>query len=382
MFVCGPTVYDLCHIGHARTYIVFDVIARYLRFRGHRLFFLMNITDIAEKVIGRSREVGVGFMELSRRYEGYFLEDLRSLGIDSVDAFARASDHIPEIIEQVKGLLEKGFAYETRTGVYFSIDKSPGYGALSKQARWEISLRPIELCSTKRRPEDFSLWRRTDGEPSWDSPWGPGRPGWHVEDTAIAMKFLGPQYDLHGGAAELIFPHHEAEIAQGEALSGRKPYVRFWLHAGLVRVGGRKMGKSLGNAIPIREILKSHGHRELRFYLLSNHYRRPIDFSPSELERSKEELQSIEKAIRDFEDLPAAGGSTRCRKLIADLEGLEALFMESMDDDFNTPKALEAIRGMANRLDGYARRGKGVDESTRRRALEKVNGLARVLGIL
>ena len=381
MFVCGPTVYDFCHIGHARTYIAFDVIAKYLRFKGYQLFFLINITDVAEKLIERSKERGMNFLELSRAYEKYFFEDLKSLRVESVDAFARASDHISEIIDQITKLIEKGFAYETETGVYFDVKKFPEYGLLSNQTPEEILLRPLELCSTKRHPRDFSLWRKTDEEPKWDSPWGFGRPGWHIEDTAIAMKFLGSQYDLHGGAVELIFPHHEAEIAQGEALTGKKPYVRYWLHTGLLKIDGRKMSKSLENIICIKDILKSYDYKALRFYFLSKHYRQIINFSMAELRRSKEELQLFIKSIDNFSNLPITSRPSNNSTLIMDLERLETIFINSMDDDFKTPKALNAILEMASMLDNFALHHKEIAKSTKTKSLGIIRRLADILGI-
>jgi len=384
MFVCGPTVYDYCHLGHARTYVAFDVIARYMRFRGYPLFFLMNITDVDEKVIKKAKERDVNFLELAREYEEYFLDDLKSLKVECVNAFARASDHIPEIIDQVTRLIRNGFAYETKTGVYFSVQKFHEYGALSNQSREEISLRRIELCSTKRQPEDFSLWRKIDQEPKWNSPWGSGQPGWHIEDTAIAMKFFGPQYDLHGGAVELIFPHHEAEIAQGEALTGLKPYVKHWLHTGILKIGGRKMSKALGNVISIRNILKSNDYKFLRFYLLTKHYRETVNFSTVELKKSKRKLQFIASAIDNFSNLPITGRRFRNvhALLIRDLEKLETMFMNYMDNDFNTSKALNVIQRMAVRLNNFAKRYGEIDESTQTKALGTLRKLADIFGIL
>ncbi len=382
MFVCGPTVYNYCHLGHAKTYIAFDVIAKYLRFKGYSLFLLINITDIAETLIERSKELGISFLELSKKYEKYFFKDLKSLRIESVDAFGRASDQIQEIIDQITGLIKKGFAYETETGVYFNVKKYPDYGYLSRQTPEEISLRPLELCSKKKNPEDFSLWKKIDEDPKWDSPWGFGRPGWHIEDTAIAMKFLGPQYDLHGGGVELIFPHHEAEIAQGEALSGKKPYVRYWLHTGLLKIKMKKMSKSLENIICIRDLLKSYDYRVLRFYLLSKHYRQPINFSKAKLRKSREKLQRLTKSIENFENLPTVSNPSNKLKLIKNLEKLETAFKNSLDDDFNTPKALKTIQRMAKILDNFAKNNNEINECARMKSLESIRRLADVLGIL
>jgi len=381
MFVCGPTVYDYCHLGHARTYVAFDVIARYLRFKGYPLFFLMNITDIDERVVQKAKQTGTDFTEISRTYEKYFLEDLRSLGVNSVDAFARASDHIPEIIAQIRGLIKKRFAYDTTTGVYFNVKKSPRYGLLSR-TRGEISLRPLELCSSKRRPEDFSLWRKTDEDPKWDSPWGFGRPGWHIEDTAIAMKFFGSQYDIHGGASELVFPHHEAEIVQAEAFTGKRPYVEYWLHTGLLNIGGRKMSKSRGNMICNRDILKSYDFRVLRFYLTSHHYRHKINFGEARLKEAGDELRSQVEVIDRFRELSASARSRTQPRLVRELEGLKILFMKAMDDDFDTPTALRVIQRMINRLRSYAKRHREIDRLTQARSLAVIQELADIFGIL
>ena len=214
-FVCGPTVYDYAHLGHARTYLAVDMMARYLRFRGYRPHVLMNITDIDERIIKKSNETGKSAKEIAGAYEKSFLEDMKALGIDTINRFERASDHIPEMIRQIEQLISTGYAYETDTGVYFDVSRIADYGQLSHQSRADLRLRRLELCSTKRHPEDFSVWRKFEEQPLWDSPWGPGRPGWHIEDTAIAMKYLGSSYDIHLGGAELVFPHHEAELAQG-----------------------------------------------------------------------------------------------------------------------------------------------------------------------
>ncbi|MEM4246244.1 MAG: DALR domain-containing protein, partial [Candidatus Bathyarchaeia archaeon] len=316
-----------------------------------------------------------------RRYEKHFLRDMKALRIDSVDFYARASDYVQEIIGQIKELIKRGYAYETGTGVYFNVRKFPRYGYLSR-SRGEISLRPFELCSSKKWPEDFSLWRKSNEEPAWESPWGHGRPGWHIEDTAIAMKFFGSGYDLHGGASELIFPHHEAEIAQAEALTGKRPYVRFWIHTGLLKMRGRKMSKSLGNLIYIKEFLRSNDYRAARFYFLSRHYRQDVSFSTAEVKASARRWSRFIKHLNRFLDLPSSPRRPAQTALYEILKNLEYRFRKDMDDDFNTPAALRTVCRMASVAAEYARRQSSIEYRTKRRALEVIRRPAEILGII
>ncbi|HUK29326.1 MAG TPA: cysteine--tRNA ligase, partial [Candidatus Acidoferrales bacterium] len=307
MFVCGPTVYDFVHLGHARTYLAFDLVVRYLKFLGYRVNYLMNITDVAERIVQRAERLKRDPLQLAREYEAAFLEDMKALGIKDVDRYERASDSIPRMITQVRGLIDKGVAYESETGVYFEVSKFPNFGQLSGQSHEELGLRRLELCSSKRKPEDFSLWRKYSEGLAWDSPWGRGRPGWHIEDTAISMAILGDTYDVHGGASELIFPHHEAEIAQAEALTGKMPFVRCWLHTGLLNVDGRKMSKSLGNVVRIRDALRESTAAELRYYFATFHYREPMVFSKDKLTKAKQKLQLLRTSLSQFLATEPAG---------------------------------------------------------------------------
>ncbi len=352
IFVCGPTVYDYLHLGHARTYLAFDIIARYLKFLGYQVRFVMNITDVAERLVQRAEELKRAPLDLARQYEAAFLEDMRSLGISNVDRYERASEYIPQMIDQVSHLVKKGIAYETETGVYFEVNKFPKFGELSGQSHQELGLRRLELCSSKRKPEDFSLWRKYEKGFGWNSPWGYGRPGWHIEDTAISMAYLGETYDMHGGASELIFPHHEAEIAQAEALTGKAPFVRYWLHTGLLSLEGRKMSKSLGNVIRIRDALKQYTASELRFYFASFHYRQPMILSESEMNRSKRELAALSKALRTFLTAEPATSPRDEKRLRVLLEKSEVTFRRCMDNDFDTAKALAVLRKLARNLAG------------------------------
>jgi cysteinyl-tRNA synthetase len=350
LFVCGPTVYDYLHLGHARTFLAFDIIARYLKFSGYQVRYIMNVTDVAERIVERAAELKRDPIELANQYQAAFLEDMQSLGITSVDHYEKASDYIPQMIAQVEGLVGKGVAYETETGVYFEVAKFPRFGELSGLSHEELGLRRLELCSSKRNPEDFSLWRKYDKGQRWESPWGSGRPGWHIEDTAVSIAHFGDTYDMHGGASELIFPHHDAEIAQAEALTGKAPFVRYWLHTGLLSVEGRKMSKSLGNVVRIRDAIKQYGASTLRYYFASFHYRKPMVFSATGLVRATHELTAINKAFQTFMAAQPATNPRHEKKLRILLERSESAYKRNMDNDFDTPKALNVLRTFARNL--------------------------------
>ncbi|OPX63419.1 cysteine--tRNA ligase [Methanoregula sp. PtaB.Bin085] len=331
LFVCGPTVYDYSHIGHARTYVVFDVFAKYLRFTGKEVFYLQNITDVDDKIINRAREENISQSELARKFETEYFKDMQSLGINAVSYYARATTHIPEIIDQVGRLLKKGVAYVTENGVYFNIDTFGRNGELSGQDRANRKSRVMD--ESKHNPEDFALWKFGEyGEYTWDSPWGRGRPGWHIEDTAISEKYFGQQYDIHGGGLDLIFPHHEAEIAQMESLEGKHPMVKYWMHTGFLTVGGEKMSKSLGNFITIRDALKTYDRDVLRYFILLSHYRSPLQATDEGLANAAKGLEHI-RAVATADTGP-------------DNEGREA-FRAAMENDLNTPMALAAIQHLA-----------------------------------
>jgi cysteinyl-tRNA synthetase len=300
MFVCGPTVYDHSHAGHAKTFTQFDFIARYLR-RRYQVRYLQNITDIDDRIIARAAEAGVAPAELAATYEKSYADDMRWLGNTSVTDSARALDHIAEIVSQVRRLIEAGAAYELEDGWYFDLSTFPEYGKLSGRMTVapEDSVSRIDDNSAKRNPGDFALWKRPKpGDPSWDTELGPGRPGWHIEDTAITEKFFGAQYDLHGGAVDLIFPHHEAEIAQMEKISGRAPLARYWLHSGLLRVDGAKMSKSLGNFLTIGEMRAQWDRRTLRYAFLSHHYRASMELDAELLRAAQASRKRIESLYR------------------------------------------------------------------------------------
>jgi cysteinyl-tRNA synthetase len=340
LFVCGPTVYDYPHLGHAKTYTQFDLIVRYLRHKGYDVFYLQNVTDIDDKIIRRAGERGVGWDELAREFESIYMEDMAALGNTAVSRYARATDFIGQIVSQVERLMEKGFAYRNSSGIYYDLTRFPDYGKLSgrTEPREEHAVSRVDEGAGKRNRNDFCLWKAAKhGEPSWDTPLGPGRPGWHIEDTAITEAFFGAQYDAHGGAVDLIFPHHEAEIAQMEAVSGFKPLAGHWLHTGLLNVGSRKMSKSSGNFTTIREALRLHGARVLRFFFVSSHYRAPMDFTESSFEQARGALARIDEfTFRVDPGLDDAEASE-------DAERLRRAVYGALDDDFNTPRAFAAV---------------------------------------
>lgn len=351
LFVCGPTVYDHSHIGHARTYISFDVIARYLKYSGFTVFYLQNITDLDDKILKRAEELGSSPLELARRYEEKYLQDMKVLGVENVNFYARATEHIPEIINQIKILVDKGFAYETDKGVYFDESKFKDFGKLSNRNLEDLNVHRIGPDTSKRNQGDFALWKKREIELEelemvWDSPWGTGRPGWHIEDTAITDTYFGPQYDIHGGGLDLIFPHHEAEIAQMEAASNKKPMVKYWMHTGFLNVKGEKMSKSLGNFITINDLLQEYSPDVFRFFVLSTHYRSPIDFSQEILHQSQQGLQRIYKLIETINELldeNTAISMENDQEYIYKLSEVRKEFFEAMDNDFNTPSAFSTI---------------------------------------
>jgi len=358
MFVCGPTVYDHSHIGHARTYLAYDIIARYLRAKGYSVFYLMNITDIDDKIINRANELGQDPLILADRFRRDFLQDMHSLGIDSVNLYAKASEHIPEIISQILTLVDKRFAYQVGGDVFFDVSKFPNYGDLSRQDINQLTTHRIDPDPRKKNVVDFALWKsEKPGEPAWDSPWGRGRPGWHIEDTAITTTYLGPSYDVHGGGLDLIFPHHEAEIAQAEAATGKQPLVKYWIHSGLLTVSGTRMGKSVGNFITIKDALLKHDPEALRLYFAASHYRSQLEYDESHVAQTEQVLERLRAVFDQFRSLQAtarpgaAPESDEARKIVAQAK---EEFDKAMDDDFNTPRALAAIIGFTKGIEPYA----------------------------
>ena len=364
MFVCGPTVYDQSHVGHARTYLAYDIIARYLRAKGYSVFYLMNITDVDDKIISRANASGEDALVLAERFTKEFHRDMEALGITSVNLYAKASEHVPEIVDQISVLIQKGYAYQVDGDVYFDVSKFPGYGKLSGQNIEQLSVHRIDPDSRKKNVVDFALWKsQKPNEPAWDSPWGKGRPGWHIEDTAITTTYFGPRYDLHGGGLDLVFPHHEAEIAQAEAATGTAPFVKYWLHGGLLMVSGERMGKSMGNFVTIRELLQRHDAEALRLYYAMRHYRTQLEFDESGIIQAEDVLDKLRSVYNQFRTLLDTSSSHGEQNLDSEIQQLATRavgrFDESMDDDFNTPRALATIITFAKDVEPAANRNLG-----------------------
>jgi cysteinyl-tRNA synthetase len=382
MFVCGPTVYDYSHLGHARTYVFYDTLARFLRKLGYSLFYLQNITDVDDKIVNRAAEEGRDPIELAREFESYYYEDMRALNITSVNLYARASDYLKEIFEQIEALIKLGKAYVTESGVYFDITTFPDYGKLSGQKPEELRVHRIEPDPTKRNPGDFALWRnRPREEFGWESPWGYGRPGWHIEDTAISIKHFGKQYDIHGGAIELAFPHHEAEIAQAESLTGEKPFVKYWIHTGLLTVEGEKMSKSLGNFVTIREALREYDANTLRIFLLSRHYRSPIDFRWEYLEQARSSYERIVNCLENLKELEIGEGGDEEREFLSKVRERRDSFYRRMLDDVNTAEALGELYELVRDVNSFSERMGRISEAGKNEVISIFSELLDLLGL-
>ncbi len=386
MYVCGVTVYDHCHIGHARANVAFDVVYRYLRASGYQVTYVRNYTDIDDKIINRANKEGVPYNVISERYIQTFDEDMARLGLALPTHQPRATEHIDDIIRLVQTLIDRGHAYQSGGDVYFSVETFPSYLKLSKRTLEEMQAGArVEVGELKRNPMDFALWKEAKpGEPFWECPWGKGRPGWHIECSAMSSCLLGETFDIHGGGRDLIFPHHENEIAQSEAATG-KPFVRYWLHNGFVNINAEKMSKSLGNFFTIREVLDRYDSEVLRFFLLSAHYRSPIDFSDQNLAEAEVGLERIYKALAGVEEAlarPAATGAAGAAhaELGERLAAFETRFKEAMDDDFNTAQALGHIFDLVRSVNRFL-----AENESNRALLEAVRAamamVAEVFGI-
>ena len=351
MYTCGVTVYDECHIGHARSLYIFDVIRRYLKYHGFDVKFVRNITDIDDKIINRANELKTDWKELVKKYIGSYYGDLAVLRIDKADYEPSATENIEGMKKHIQGLIEKGYAYQTQTGVYFSVRKFKDYGKLSGQSIDQmLSGVRKEADETKEDPLDFALWKKSKpGEPSWASPWREGRPGWHIECSVMSQKFLKTDtLDIHAGGRDLIFPHHENEIAQSEALTN-KPFAKYWIHHGLLTINGQKMAKSLGNFVTIKDFIAKYKYADiLKLFFLSAHYSHPIDYNDKEIEEAK---QALERIIILFGKIETDATSCKLQatgRRFIELENIKNKFIEAMDDDFNTPQALAAIFDLVN----------------------------------
>ncbi len=345
IYVCGLTPYDHAHMGHARTYVAFDTIKRYLQHKGFDAFHIQNITDVEDKIFNRSRETGIYPHELAERFQGEALELFDQLSILRANVYPKVSEHIPEIISMIEAIMRNGLAYETETGIYFSVKKFRTYGALSGQKMDEIGRGArIAQDETKEDPADFALWKKGEDVLTFDSPWGKGRPGWHIECSAMAMKYTeGKPLDIHGGARDLIFPHHENEIAQAEGATGHK-FSRFWLHTGFLTVDGEKMSKSLGNFITLKDVLSRHSPNAVRLFFLRSHYRSPVDYSESSIHSAEESIRRIFNLWERLDEaLAAESPATPDQSFRSDSKSEISSFYSSMDDDFDTPGAISRL---------------------------------------
>ncbi|MCL4498824.1 MAG: cysteine--tRNA ligase [Chloroflexi bacterium] len=362
MYVCGPTVYNYIHIGNARTYLSFDVIYRYLKYRGYDVVYVRNLTDVEDKIINKAREEGVEPAEIAERFAGAFWEDTENLGMAKPTIEPRATEHIRDMITIIERLIAGGLAYAVDGDVYFAVTKFPGYGRLASRTLEDMRAgERVDVDPRKRYPMDFALWKASKpGEPSWNSPWGPGRPGWHIECSAMSERYLGMGFDIHGGGQDLIFPHHENEIAQSEGAAPGGVFVRYWMHGGMVNIGDEKMAKSLGNVILVRDLLAEHGKDLLRLLALSTHYRSPIDFGPDKLKEAGAAYDRLENVVRRVERRLDAPTSSAVGERSASIDALVRAsraarkgFVEGMDDDFNTAVALASIYDLVKEINGF-----------------------------
>jgi len=358
MYVCGPTVYNYIHLGNARPIIVFDTLARYFKYRGYDVTYIQNFTDVDDKIIKRANEEGISVKEVTEKYIKGFFEDIESLNISDDIVRPKVTENMPEIIEIIKKLIDEGFAYEKDGNVFFEVKKFEEYGNLSNQKIDELEIGArVDIMEEKNNPLDFALWKRKkEGEPYWDSPWGQGRPGWHIECSAMAKKYLGDTFDIHGGGQDLVFPHHENEIAQSRcAYHGN--FANYWLHNGFIQVNGDKMSKSLGNFFLLREILGKFPGNVVRLFILGTHYRKPINFSMDNMEDSRKTLKNIVTSMNNFSEIiekfSGKGshegevsdntGNNSTNEFKEKVNELDKKFMEAMDEDMNTPQALAVI---------------------------------------
>ncbi|MFU0799434.1 MAG: cysteine--tRNA ligase [Xylanivirga thermophila] len=386
MYSCGPTVYNYFHIGNARPFIVFDTLRRYFEYKGYNVTFVQNFTDIDDKMIRRANEEGVSIKELGDKFIDEYFKDADALDIKRADYHPRATEHIDDIIEFVQRLIDKGLAYELDGDVYFDTKKFPDYGKLSGQSIDDLEAGArIDVNTNKRNPMDFALWKaQKAGEPAWDSPWGKGRPGWHIECSVMSMKYLGETMDIHSGGQDLIFPHHENEIAQSEGLTG-KPFARYWLHNGYININNQKMSKSLGNFFTVREIGEEFDLEVVRFFMLSAHYRNPINFSKELLKQAQSALERLYNSKENMEYLME--NAKECgtisevyTEFLGRLDGYKKEFEQSMEDDINTADAIAAIFDMVR--DANSTLNADTPKEVIKVAYDRLLELCRVIGIL
>lgn len=387
MYVCGPTVYDYIHIGNARPSIFFDVARRYLTFLGYEVTYVVNITDVDDKMIRKAEQLGTDVSAVAEQFITAFLEDSKGLGIHEA-IHPRVTDNIAEIVAFIGELIAKNFAYESGGDVYFRTDKFSDYGKLSRQNLEELQFGiRVEVDERKEHPQDFVLWKQAKpGEISWSSPWGDGRPGWHIECSAMVKKYLGTTIDIHGGGQDLQFPHHECEIAQTESLSGH-PMANYWMHNGYININDQKMSKSLGNGFNVRELLKSVGAKVIRFFMLSAHYRNPLNFSDDLIQQAQSSLERLNNCVANvqhrLQSIPESSSSDSASELkfTESIRGTLEYFMQKMDDDFNTADAVTAMFDLVNEANHYLQQAQ-VTEATLQLILTQFKTMDAVLGIL
>jgi len=357
MYICGPTVYGSAHIGHALSYILFDAIRRYLEYKGYEVKHVQNFTDVDDKIIKRSKETGEPWQVLTRRYIDEFLSEMDALNVERAHVYTYASQEIPFIIQMIEGLIEKSYAYVRNGNVYFRVLRDEDYGKLSnRRVEQQQAGARIAVDEEKEHPLDFALWKSAKpGEPNWESPWGPGRPGWHIECSAMNLHHLGPQIDIHGGGTDLIFPHHENEIAQSESYTGCVPFARYWLHNGMLQFGGEKMARSVGNLISIKEFLQRSEPDAWRLFVLSSHYRHPVTYTREAFAAAERGLERFQAALQ-----PANPGATGdASNLLDRAQATRAAFEAAMDDDFNTAAALGVLFELAKAINAARDAGQG-----------------------
>jgi cysteinyl-tRNA synthetase len=391
MYVCGPTVYDWAHLGHARTYIAFDIILRWLRRRGFSVTYIQNITDVGhlredsgeDKIGKKSSEEKVQPMALVEKYMREYFSDMDSLGVIRPDISPRATGHIIDMIQAIQKLIEKGYAYEVDGNVFFDVSKFKDYGKLSKVNTEEMAAGTrFEVHPSKRNPQDFALWKKAkESDPfKWPSPWGVGFPGWHIECSVMAAKYIGEQLDIHGGGRDLKFPHHENEIAQAEALTGKKPFVKYWLHTEFLKINGEKMAKSLGNYVTLRQALEKYDADTLRFFFTSTHYRNPIDYSEKNLEQAKRSLEGLKNSIMLLNRLKPSKGEKE-EELEKQMKKTREEFERAMDDDFNTPGALASLFEFSTVLNSFTSKNDSMSAELKEKILKMFEELGGILGL-
>ena len=385
IYVCGPTVYNYFHIGNARPFVVFDTLRKYLEYRGYKVKFVQNFTDVDDKIINKAREEGVTAPEISEKYIAEYFKDAAALNVKKADVHPKVSEHIPEIIDFVSTLIDRGYAYEVNGDVYFSTRKFKGYGKLSKQNIEDLEAGArIAVGEIKEDPLDFALWKaqKEEDEIAWDCPWGKGRPGWHIECSAMAKKHLGDTIDIHAGGQDLQFPHHENEIAQSECCNG-VPFANYWMHNGYITIDNEKMSKSKGNFFTVRDILEDYSGEVIRFFLLSGHYRNPINFSDALMEQAKAGLARMENAKENLKHLIANSGGEMTDDEKAALDGYDKYreeFIAAMDDDLNTADAISAIFELVTAINTAVK--DGASREFAQKSLDTLMELATVVGLL